>query len=118
MAIGDALGAAVEFRPRQYLLDNPVTDFQRGGTWGLKEGQVCVFFFSFLESREQILDRSSRRCFCPVDLLAANLMICRSASFEITRKMHELLKSEQNCEERTASVERQRFPRHESCETL
>ncbi|CAF4882686.1 unnamed protein product, partial [Rotaria sp. Silwood1] len=39
MAIGDALGAHVEFRPRQYLVENPVTDFQAGGTWGLKKGQ-------------------------------------------------------------------------------
>ena len=40
LAIGDALGAPVEFRPRQFLLENQVTDFQKGGTWNLKEGQV------------------------------------------------------------------------------
>lgn len=40
MAIGDALGAHVEFRPREYLEKKPVTDFQSGGTWGLEEGQV------------------------------------------------------------------------------
>ncbi|CAF4142524.1 unnamed protein product, partial [Rotaria sordida] len=39
MAIGDALGAHVEFRPRQFLVEYPVTDFQAGGTWGLKKGQ-------------------------------------------------------------------------------
>ena len=38
LAVGDALGAPVEFRPRQYLLANPVTDMQSGGTWGLNEG--------------------------------------------------------------------------------
>ncbi|CAF1501609.1 unnamed protein product [Didymodactylos carnosus] len=39
MAIGDALGAHVEFRPRAYLEQNPVSDMQGGGTWGLKAGQ-------------------------------------------------------------------------------
>jgi ADP-ribosyl-[dinitrogen reductase] hydrolase len=43
MALGDALGAHVEFRPRQYLIDNPVTDLQPGGTWGLRKGQVLLF---------------------------------------------------------------------------
>ena len=40
MALGDALGAPVEFRPHQYLVDNPVEDLEGGGTWGLKKGQV------------------------------------------------------------------------------
>jgi hypothetical protein len=40
MALGDALGAHVEFRPRAYLVQNPVTDLMGGGTWGLKKGQV------------------------------------------------------------------------------
>lgn len=40
LAIGDALGAPVEFRPRQYLVDHPVKDLQAGGTWGLIKGQV------------------------------------------------------------------------------
>ncbi|CAF3954782.1 unnamed protein product [Rotaria sp. Silwood2] len=39
MALGDALGAHVEFRPREFLLQNPVTDLEGGGTWGLKKGQ-------------------------------------------------------------------------------
>ena len=42
MALGDALGAHVEFRPHQYLLQHPVRDLQAGGTWGLKEGQVFM----------------------------------------------------------------------------
>ena len=42
MAIGDALGAHVEFRPRQYMIQNPVTDLGSGGTWGLKKGQVLL----------------------------------------------------------------------------
>jgi len=46
MAIGDALGAHVEFRPRQYLLENPVSDLQGGGTWGLEKGQVNSSFSS------------------------------------------------------------------------
>ena len=40
MAIGDALGAPVEFRPRDFLIQNPVTDLMPGGTWGLEKGQV------------------------------------------------------------------------------
>ena len=40
MAIGDTLGAHVEYRPRAYLEAHPVKDFQGGGTWGLEKGQV------------------------------------------------------------------------------
>lgn len=43
LAIGDALGAPVEFRPYEYLQEKPVTDFQNGGTWSLKKGQVSLF---------------------------------------------------------------------------
>ncbi|CAF3355499.1 unnamed protein product [Rotaria socialis] len=39
MALGDALGAHVEFRPHRFLVENPVTDLQGGGTWGLSKGQ-------------------------------------------------------------------------------
>ncbi|CAF1272162.1 unnamed protein product [Rotaria sordida] len=39
LAIGDALGAPVEFRPNSFLLHNPVSDMQDGGTWGLQAGQ-------------------------------------------------------------------------------
>ena len=42
MALGDALGAHVEFRPRLYMMENPVTDLEGGGTWGLKKGQVLL----------------------------------------------------------------------------
>lgn len=53
MALGDALGAHVEFRPNEYLVENPVEDLQGGGTWGLRKGQVNIttniyFFFSSL----------------------------------------------------------------------
>jgi hypothetical protein len=43
MAIGDALGAHVEFRPHTYLEANPVKDLEGGGTWGLEKGQVFTF---------------------------------------------------------------------------
>lgn len=43
LAIGDALGAHVEFRPHDYLVEHPVTDFEAGGTWGLEKGQVIGF---------------------------------------------------------------------------
>ncbi|CAF1186704.1 unnamed protein product [Adineta ricciae] len=39
MALGDALGAHVEFRPRDFLLEHPVTNLESGGTWGLEKGQ-------------------------------------------------------------------------------
>jgi hypothetical protein len=42
LALGDALGAHVEFRPRQFLVEKPVTDLEPGGTWGLKRGQVFI----------------------------------------------------------------------------
>ena len=40
LALGDALGAPVEFRPREYLCAHPLTDLQSGGTYGLEKGQV------------------------------------------------------------------------------
>ena len=40
LALGDALGAHVRFRPREYLVINPVCDLGSGGTWGLQRGQV------------------------------------------------------------------------------
>ncbi|CAF4626817.1 unnamed protein product, partial [Rotaria magnacalcarata] len=39
MALGDALGAHVEFRPHSFLVSNPVFNLQGGGTWGLEKGQ-------------------------------------------------------------------------------
>jgi ADP-ribosyl-[dinitrogen reductase] hydrolase len=39
LAVGDALGASVEFRPYEYMQQNPVSDMQEGGTWGLQAGQ-------------------------------------------------------------------------------
>lgn len=55
LVIGDALGAHVEFRPRAYMLENPVKDLEGGGTWGLQKGEVCsynpLFHFFFEESR-------------------------------------------------------------------
>ncbi len=45
LALGDALGAHVEFRPRDYLLANPVKDLVGGGTWGLTKGQVRPFYY-------------------------------------------------------------------------
>jgi hypothetical protein len=46
MALGDALGAHVEFRPHAYMVYNPVTDLKAGGTWGLEKGQVLLFLFT------------------------------------------------------------------------
>ncbi|CAF0767046.1 unnamed protein product [Rotaria sp. Silwood1] len=38
-ALGDALGAHVEFKPQPALIANPVKDLEGGGTWGLEKGQ-------------------------------------------------------------------------------
>ena len=40
LAIGDMMGAPLEFHPHDYLVAHPVKDLQEGGTWGLKKGQV------------------------------------------------------------------------------
>ena len=58
MALGDALGAHVEFRPHEYLVEHPVTDLSSGGTWGLEKGQFTD-------------DTSMGLC------LAASLIACR-----------------------------------------
>jgi hypothetical protein len=42
MALGDALGAHVEFRPREFLVQHPVEDLEGGGTWGLNKGEVTL----------------------------------------------------------------------------
>ncbi|CAF1498679.1 unnamed protein product, partial [Adineta steineri] len=39
MSLGDALGAHVEFRPHEFLLQHPVKGLEGGGTWGLEKGQ-------------------------------------------------------------------------------
>ncbi|UJR07645.1 hypothetical protein I4U23_011933 [Adineta vaga] len=39
LAMGDSLGAHVEFRPHDYLVEHPVNDMEGGGTWGLQKGQ-------------------------------------------------------------------------------
>jgi hypothetical protein len=55
LALGDALGAHVEFRPHQYLLENPVKDLEGGGTWGLKRGQVLYLHFK-TENRNRVFN--------------------------------------------------------------
>lgn len=57
LAIGDALGAPVEFRPRSYLEAHPIKDLQAGGTWGLQIGQVSFLSIDALlclQQQEQI----------------------------------------------------------------
>ena len=48
MALGDAVGAHVEFRPQKFLEKNPVKGLKGGGTWGLKKGQVTTLSMSVL----------------------------------------------------------------------
>ncbi|CAF3293117.1 unnamed protein product [Rotaria socialis] len=66
LALGDALGAHAEFRPHAYLLTNPVTDLEGGGTWGLSKGQ-------FTDDTSMALCLASslvtRRAFVPYDQL-------------------------------------------------
>ncbi|CAF1000569.1 unnamed protein product [Rotaria sordida] len=66
MALGDALGAHVEFRPREYLREHPVEDLIGGGTWGLNTGQ-----FTDDTSMALCLANSlvARRDFLPYDQL-------------------------------------------------
>lgn len=40
LALGDALGASVEFKPHEILVLRPVKDLQGGGTWRLNKGEV------------------------------------------------------------------------------
>ncbi len=49
MALGDACGAHVEFRPQTYLAKYPVEDLKGGGTWGLKKGQVTSLRMNFFD---------------------------------------------------------------------
>ncbi|CAF4666192.1 unnamed protein product, partial [Rotaria magnacalcarata] len=44
LALGDALGAHVEFRPHEYLQANLVKNLEGVGTWGLDKGQVRSIF--------------------------------------------------------------------------
>ncbi|CAF0906519.1 unnamed protein product [Rotaria sordida] len=39
IALGDALGAHVEFKPHSFLAAHPVKDLVGGGTWGLNKGE-------------------------------------------------------------------------------
>ncbi|CAF3631748.1 unnamed protein product [Rotaria socialis] len=39
LALGDALGAHVESKPHEYMIEHPVKELDGGGTWGLAKGQ-------------------------------------------------------------------------------
>ena len=62
MALGDAIGAHVEFRPHTYMVENPVTGLEGGGTWGLKKGQV---YFTLSYAFEKLIRICSKQfIFC------------------------------------------------------
>jgi hypothetical protein len=63
LALGDAMGAHVEFRPRQYLLEHPVSDLQGGGTWGLKQGQVFIELLLKMNIKIDTINALHRRKF-------------------------------------------------------
>ena len=58
MALGDAVGAHVEFRPRAYLVENPVTDLTGGGTWGLEKGQVPSAYINIVPLSLPVFSKS------------------------------------------------------------
>jgi ADP-ribosylglycohydrolase len=58
MALGDALGAHVEFRPHQYMVANPVKDLVGGGTWGLEKGQVRFLVSFTLNNAHKFLKKA------------------------------------------------------------
>ncbi|CAF2407863.1 unnamed protein product [Rotaria sp. Silwood2] len=66
MALGDALGAHVKFRSRDYLVRNPVTDIIGGGTLDLKQGQFTDDTSMALCLANSLL---ARRDFVPYDQL-------------------------------------------------
>ncbi|CAF1546975.1 unnamed protein product [Rotaria sp. Silwood1] len=66
MALGDALGAHVEFRPYSYMKANPVKDLEGGGTWGLQKGQFTDDTSMALCLANSLL---ARRDFIPYDQL-------------------------------------------------
>ncbi|CAF2153627.1 unnamed protein product [Rotaria magnacalcarata] len=66
MALGDALGAHVEFRPHAYMKANPVTELTGGGTWGLLTGQFTDDTSMALCLANSLL---ARRDFIPYDQL-------------------------------------------------
>ncbi|CAF3358362.1 unnamed protein product [Rotaria socialis] len=66
MALGDALGAHVEFRPHAYMKANPVTQLTGGGTWSLLTGQFTDDTSMALCLANSLL---ARRDFIPYDQL-------------------------------------------------
>jgi ADP-ribosyl-[dinitrogen reductase] hydrolase len=68
LAVGDALGAPVEFRPYDYLRQHPVTDMQSGGTWGLEAGQwtddtsmaLCLAASLIVKGKSDLYDQFAR----------------------------------------------------------
>ncbi|CAF1464307.1 unnamed protein product [Adineta ricciae] len=66
LALGDALGARVEFRPYEYMKNNPVTKLEGGGTWGLEAGQFTDDTSMALCLANSLI---ARRDFIPYDQL-------------------------------------------------
>jgi hypothetical protein len=68
LAVGDALGASVEFRPQQYLAVNPVHKMEVEGTWGLDAGKwtddtymaLCLASSLITENRYNSYDQMIR----------------------------------------------------------
>jgi hypothetical protein len=49
LAVGDANGAATEFKPYEHLRAHPVKEMIGGGTWGLEKGQVWIMRWVILK---------------------------------------------------------------------
>ncbi|CAF0935594.1 unnamed protein product [Didymodactylos carnosus] len=77
MALGDALGAHVEFRPHSFLAANPVKDLEGGGTWGLRKGQM-----------DYLSDTNGFDVYCSADGVAGNGALMRLAPVPLFFQQH------------------------------
>ncbi|CAF1264646.1 unnamed protein product [Adineta ricciae] len=87
LALGDALGTPAEYRTRHYLLEQPVTDLQAGGTWNLEKGQ-----FTSQTSMALCLANSliARRDFIPYDQLVRYKWWYREGYMAVTGKCYDI----------------------------
>lgn len=68
LAVGDALGAPVEFKPHAYVEKHPISDMISGGTWGLQAGQwtddtsmaLCLTASIIIKKESNIQDQLER----------------------------------------------------------
>jgi ADP-ribosylglycohydrolase len=59
LVVGDALGVPVEFKPREYLIENPVTDMMGEGTYGMPKGTWSDDSSMALATMQSIVNRKA-----------------------------------------------------------